>query len=171
MGSKRYVTSKAPTNNVKGGLDAIISGGVYAKKTGKGRRQNKKRRGGIAQVGGTAALTLDHTRKHFTVKEKDIHGNECVHEGVLKATTTVESNNETRFEARIAKKLVVLGDESTYTQGMLDKKYEDEISNPQKHMTTHKVTMVTGGRGKTGVLGQAKKTSGRRVIRNKGKVN
>lgn len=170
MGSKRYVTSKAPTNNVKGGLDAIISGGIYAKPTGKGRRQNKKRRKGIDQVGGSNSLALDHTRKHFTVKEV-YKGVETVHQGVLKATTTVESRNESRFETRIGKKKVVLMDESTYTKPMLANKYEEEITNPQKHMTSHKITTVTGGRGKVGSLGQARKTSGRRVIRNKGNVN
>lgn len=171
MGSKRFVTGSAPTNKIKGGLDAIISGGIYAKPTGKGRRQNKKRRKGIEQVGGANSLALDHTRKHFTVKEKNKNGEIVIHQGVLKATTTVESNNETRFETRIGKKKVVLMDESTYTNGMIKNKYEEEITNPQKQMTSHKVTKVTGGRGKGGFLGQANKTSGRRVIRHKGKIN
>lgn len=170
MGSKRFVTSKAPTNNIKGGLDAVISGGIYAKPTGKGRRQNKKRRQGINQTGGSKNLQNDVTRKHFTVKEK-YKGVETVHQGVIKATTTIEANNETKFETRIGKKKVVLFDESTYTKGMLVNKNLDEIVNPQKHMTKHKVTTVTGGRGKSGVLGRAKQTSGRRIIRNQGKVN
>lgn len=171
MGSKRFVTSKAPTNSVKGGLDAIISGGIYAKPTGRGRRQNKRRRKGIEQVGGSNSVTLDYSTKHFTVKEKDINGAEVIHHGVLKATTTISSKDKVRYETRIGKKKVVLFDESTYTKGVISNKNLEEIPNPQKHMTSHKVTKVSGGRGKSGSLGKAKKTSGRRVIRNTGKVN
>lgn len=170
MGSKRYVEGKAPSNKVKSGLDAVISGGIYAVKSGKGRRQNKKRRQGINQVGGNKNLQNDVTRKHFTVKEV-YKGVTSIHQGVLKATTTIEANNETKFETRVGKKKVVLFDESTYTKGMLVNKQAENIPNPQKQMTTHKVTTVTGGRGKSGVLGQAKATSGHRVIRNKGNVN
>lgn len=145
MGAKRFVTSTPPAK-IKGGLDAILSQGIFNTGAKGDRRQNKKRKLGVDTRGGDEKVVNSWSKTPAGCK----------------ASTVVKQPTEMEFTARIGKTLVVLGDESTYTSSMLKSKYEEEIKNPQKQMTKHK----TNNTRTKGYLDSLNKSSGRRVIAN-----
>lgn len=143
MGAKRFVTSTPPAK-IKGGLDAILSQGIYNTGSQKGRRQHKKRKQGLDTRGGDEKVVNSWSKTPAGCK----------------ASTVVKQPTEMEFTAKIGKTLVVLEDESTYTPAMLKAKHAEHIANPQKQMTKHK---PNNSRTK-GYLAGLKKQSGRRVI-------
>lgn len=145
MASKTYVTSKAPKNKMNGGLDAISSQGIYNVTTGKGRRQHKKRRKAIQQVGGD-----DRVQNSWSTS-----GNTGV-----TATTVVKAPTKIDFKVIISKVDVVLGDETTYTEGMIAKKYESKIDISRNNGRKRKVKAVSQG-----YMAKLNNKNGRRVDR------
>lgn len=170
MGSKRFVTSRAPTTNTGNGAAVILNNSIYAVKTGKGSRRHKKRRNGINQVGGNNVTSFDNISKSFTVKGI-YKGQEYVHRGVIRATTTIKQSTRINYKCKVGKVKVVLFDETTYTSGMIASRDAEKIVKVQDY-SSHKVRQDTRRRGQTGVLGMATRGgNGRRVIRDTTKVS
>lgn len=146
MGAKTFKTSKAPTNRVKGGLDAITSQGIYNTGSGKkGRRQNKKRKNGIDSRGGDSRV-----QNAWSITPAG-----------CKASTVVKAPTKMDLVTRIEKQKVVLFDETTYSASMLKSKNAEPVVNHDKAKTIHKTKSQTSG------YMASKQTNGRRVLRNK----
>lgn len=145
MGAKRFVTSQAPTNKIKGGLDAITGQSMYAVAGGKGRRNHKKSSKRINPVGGDERVQNSWSKTPAGCK----------------ASTVVKGPTEVEFEVTIEKKKVTLFDESTYSDSMLKEKNTEFRANQNNGKRVHKVKTVTRG-----LMAKQKKTSGRRVIKN-----
>ena len=148
MASKRFVTSQAPSNKIKGGLDAITSQSMFAIASGKGRRNHKKQTKRLNPVGGDEKIQNSWSKTPAGCK----------------AATVVKANTEVEFETTINKVKVTLFDESTYSESMLKEKNTEFRANQNVGKTRHKVKTVSKGYMATRPV-----TSGRRVIQNKSK--
>lgn len=159
MASKTFKTSAAPTNKMKGGLDAISSGGLYAVQSGKGRRQHKKRKAALNTAGGKEVTKNQWHKRTSIVKGVDHKGKAYTHTVVLWGATTLRDTNDAVYETNVSGKKVTLFDESTYSPSMLINKGEKEVKNPAPEKGTHKTHSRSAG------YMESHRTNGRRVMR------
>lgn len=139
MGAKSFKQSKAPTNKIRGGLDAIVLGGIYATDSGKGRRNHKKNKRALQPAGGKEQIQNDWYRRVSTIKTTHpITGEAGKHTVVLVGATVVGKTNDATFKCVVNKQKVTLGDESTYTSAMIAIKNEEKKINPQQTNMSHK---------------------------------
>lgn len=149
MGAKSFVTSKAPTSRMKGGLDSIDAGSIYRVGSGKGPRKHKRRPKGVSMEGGTPAVLNAHS----------------LTPAGCKATTVIKAPTKINFTCKVNKQKVVLFEESTYSAEMLEEKEAEAIVNPVKR-EARKGKVVSRTAGYMANL----RTNGRRVNRTTGTV-
>lgn len=153
MAAKTYKTSKEPSQKMKGGLDAIEAGSIYAIPK-KGKRE-KVRKQSIQSRGGMAVVKNDWKVRQFKVEQKD----GTKHEGKLFGATVVREKPPEQLVAVVSGEKVILGMEHTYTDEMIAIRDEPVMKNPNAKYHNHKVRSNT-----TGYMENLRK-NGRRVMR------
>lgn len=141
MASKRYNTEKAPTNKIKGGLDAIVAGSIYATNSSRPKRV-KLGKNAIQDKGGKTTV-MNSWKKSGTAQ--------------LKHATVVKDTAPVVMQARIKGEVYVLGDRVTYSDAMLAELEAEPTVHLDKSKQVHKVN----GKGSVGYT-ERHRVNGRR---------